>query len=64
MIYSTDDAPNAAQELCQHQPVLGFKNKEPFLYDSKDFPFHSSSRGQSRLPDIITQATLEYFYSS
>ena len=64
IVYSTADSSNPAHDLCQHQPVLGFKTKEPFLYDTNDFTFHSSARGQSRLPDIITQATLECFYGS
>ena len=64
VFYSPEDASISAHELCQHQPVLGFKHKEPFLYDSTDFGFHSAARGQSRLPDIVTQATLECFYGN
>ena len=64
IFYAPDETTDPSDYSCQHQPVLGFKNKEPFLYDTNELSFHSSSRGQNRLPDIVTQATLECFYST
>ena len=37
-----------------HQPVVAFSDEDPFLFDST--PHH-------RLPDIVTQATLDFFYN-
>lgn len=64
VVYSNDGFPSPSNEMCQHQPVLGFKSKEPFLYATSDFQSPSSLRRRNHLPDIVTQATLEYFYSS
>ena len=64
MTYSNDNLPNSSNDMCQHQAVLGFKGKEPFLYDPNDLQFQSSLRRQGGLPDIITQATLDYIYNN
>lgn len=63
IVYSDDVLPSSTNEVCQHQPVLGFKNKEPFLFHTSEVQFQTPSIIQSQLPDIITQATLEYFYT-
>ena len=66
IIYSNDDHHSSStKEVCEHQPVLGFKSKEPFLFPpSSELQFPTCLRMQNPLPDIITQATLEYFYTS
>lgn len=43
----------------QHRSIVGFASKEPFLIESAH-ALHNSPTG---LPDIVTQATLQCFYS-
>ena len=61
IVYPEEGLSSSSNEKCQHQPILGFKSKDPFLYDTTDLQYQ---RRQGQLPDIITQATLEYFYTS
>lgn len=43
-----------------HKPLFGFVCKEPFLFESSQASLNVSLTG---LPDIVTTATLQYFYT-